>query len=207
MNKKTWAAAIAVPLLAVATLAGCTGSPAPEPTATKTVIATAPANTTPATTGPTATSTPSPGATAVGMCTTAHLKGTVTVAADQAGVGADSKELDVNLTNIGPGTCTLQGFPGVSFVGGGDGKQIGAAAIFNQDPVGPTVTLAVGQTAFAPMSYFSAADLPQCQAVAADGFRIYPPGQKASLFAAYSGLDGCSNTSNKLLQLDPLRKA
>jgi hypothetical protein len=49
-------------------------------------------------------------------------------------------------TNTGGRSCTIQGFPGVSFVTGDDGHQVGEAAM-RVDPKGPPVTLKPGDTA------------------------------------------------------------
>lgn len=49
-------------------------------------------------------------------------------------------------TNVGDRTCTIRGFPGVSFVTGDDGHQVGEAAA-RVGEKGPVVTLKPGETA------------------------------------------------------------
>lgn len=102
-----------------------------------------------------------------------------------AAEGLDDEEVTLVLTNTGDATCTLQGWPGVSFVGGGDGTQLGAAA--DRDIVSlphDRVTLRPGGGATVPVAVASAADWSdrQCVPQDADGLRVYPPGETHALF-------------------------
>lgn len=110
------------------------------------------------------------------------------------------------LTNTGATSCTLQGWPGVSFVGGGDGAQIGAAATQDQASAHPTVTLAPGQAAVAPLKIgqagnYSSAD---CGPRTPDGFRVYPPGSKQSLFVRDTSYQACADSAATLLSVEAL---
>ncbi|WP_082763820.1 DUF4232 domain-containing protein [Frondihabitans sp. PAMC 28766] len=192
------------------TMAGCstthTSTP-PTSTDSKQALATTTPSPTVSKTTTTAAPTPSTAST-VQPCPTSSLTATVIKHPLPGSTpGKNNQALAVVLTNKGPATCTIQGYPGVSFVGQSDGTQIGAAAEFNKAPKGATLTLATGQKALAPMSYFGAANVvpSACQITTADGFRIYPPGQKASLFAAYPGLDACAKTTDDLLQVSPFQ--
>jgi len=89
----------------------------------------------------------------------------------------------------------------VSFVGGGDGSQIGAAATRATNSPHPTVTLAPGAVAVAPLQVAVAANYPtdECDPVAADGFRVYPPGSEQSLFVRDPDFTACRSDSAGLL--------
>ncbi|WP_069712714.1 DUF4232 domain-containing protein [Curtobacterium sp. ER1/6] len=192
-------------------LSGCSsGGPDTAPTATRTVTAaptTASASAPPAgSSAPSTASTPtaapsSTGGTAAGgRCATGSLAGSI-----EAGSGgaAGSTYVHLALRNTGSSTCTLQGWPGVSFVGGGDGSQIGAAATRATESPHPTVTLAPGAVAVAPLQVTTAANYPteKCQPVAADGFRVYPPGSKESLFVRDSDFTACRSADAGLLNV------
>jgi Protein of unknown function (DUF4232) len=95
----------------------------------------------------------------------------------------------LQLRNIGSSACTLYGFPGVSWVAGADGHQVGAAATREPDNSGgaeKTVTLAPGALASAPFDIVDAAVLSPstCKPVPVRGLRIYPPNEQAALFLA-----------------------
>ena len=83
----------------------------------------------------------------------------------------DLSSTGLQLRNIGPSACTLYGYPGISWVAGADGHQVGAAAVRH--------TLAS-----APLDFVAAAAIPrsQCKPVPVRGLRVYPPGGKAALF-------------------------
>jgi hypothetical protein len=136
-------------------------------------------------------------------CTSAVLSASLT----QGDGGAAGSILPfLVLTNTGTERCTLQGFPGVSFVGHGNGTQIGAAGVFDRASPNGTVTLDPGKTAHAPLKITQAANYPQatCQPLAADGLRVYPPGETRSLFVAATGLTACQNASIDLISVQAL---
>jgi len=110
----------------------------------------------------------------------------------------------LQLRNIGSSACTLYGYPGVSWVAGADGHQVGAAAVRQADPAGSaekTVTLAPGALASAPLDIVDAAVFSpsQCKPVPVRGLRVYPPGEKAALFLSLptqaGGYGECSGTT------------
>jgi hypothetical protein len=110
----------------------------------------------------------------------------------------------LQLRNIGSSACTLYGYPGVSWVAGADGHQVGAAAVKQADPAGSaekTVTLAPGALASAPLDIVDAAvfSRSQCKPVPVRGLRVYPPGEKAALFLSLptqgGGYGECSGTT------------
>ncbi|ROS77860.1 uncharacterized protein DUF4232 [Curtobacterium sp. PhB130] len=204
-----------VALLVAGALAGCSSGGDATPTATATRTVTASPSTTPAADAPSASATaPATSGSASGSgsgsgsatptrCAAADLAGSL-----EAGSGgaAGSTYVHLALRNTGSATCTLQGWPGVSFVGGGTGTQIGAAATEDQSGPHPTVTLAAGQTAVAQLRIVSAAafDTATCQPQTPDGFRVYPPGSKQSLFVEDAGSTACKNPDAALLSVQAL---
>lgn len=110
------------------------------------------------------------------------------------------------LRNTGSTACTLQGWPGVSFVGGGNGTQIGAAATQEKSSPHPTVTLAAGQTAVAPLKIVQAGNYSKadCSPKTPDGFRVYPPGSKQSLFVKSADYQACASADASLLSVQAL---
>lgn len=97
-------------------------------------------------------------------------------------------------TNKGNRTCTIQGFPGVSYVAGDDGHQVGPAA-FRNGSKGAVVTLKPGGTAFADIGFVQVANFEPsaCKPTEVRGLRIYPPHEYDSMFIAAPGT-GCSAT-------------
>lgn len=144
-----------------------TPAPAPDP---------APAPTTTAIAGPPP----------LAQCSTAALRTSVGSANGAAG----SIYYPLDFTNISGVTCGMYGFPGVSFVAGPKGGQIGGAAI--RDPAfGPSlVTLAPGQVAHASVQVVVAQNYPTsvCKPVTAHWLRVYPPGQYAPLYAGLTAV-------------------
>ena len=133
-------------------------------------------------------------------CTSADLQASL---GGGAGAGMSQNHTGLQLKNTGSSTCTLYGYPGVSWVRGAQGLQTGAAAVRQADPSGTekVVTLAPGALASAPLDIVDAAVIPpsECKPVAVRGLRIYPPGQKAALFlslpTAAGGYGECSLTT------------
>ena len=120
------------------------------------------------------------------MCSTGQLRGSVV---QGSGGSAGAIGVDLALTNTGSGTCTLQGWSGVSLVGDSNGTQLGAAA--RQDRATyphATVALRSGGTAYVPVEITQAQNYSAstCKPQQAQGFRVYPPGQTASLYIPYS---------------------
>ncbi len=80
------------------------------------------------------------------------------------------------------------GFPGVSFVTGLGGSQIGNAASRQTTFGAQTVTLAKGGTAHAWLGIADAGNFPAsaCHPVTAHWLKIYPPNQFAALYARFT---------------------
>jgi hypothetical protein len=95
-------------------------------------------------------------------------------------------------TNKGNRTCTIQGFPGVSYVTGDDGRQVGPAAE-RQGTKQPPVTLKPGDHANVTIGFrdVGAFDEAACQPTQTRGLRVYPPHEYKSMFVPADGL-GCA---------------
>jgi Protein of unknown function (DUF4232) len=181
-------------LAAVGVLTGCGGAPPPgpaaaptpppAPTATATVPATAAPTSIPASAGDQG------GASGGGLprCTTGELAAGLGPAEGAAG----SVYRDLVFTNTGSRTCELRGFPGVSYVAGEDGHQVGPAAAMSGER-GGQVPIPPGGTAQAQLQLVNVQnyDPADCAPVPVRGLRVYPPGDTASLFVPMDGT-GCS---------------
>jgi Protein of unknown function (DUF4232) len=185
--------ALALGLGVVALAAGCSSGSsggAPPPTPPATIVTATPTPThshthRPAT--PVATPTASPSVTvtqttpvAAGPCASAHLA--LSVGLGQGTAGTSYQVLV--LTNTGSATCTLFGYPGVSFVTS-SGALIGRPSSRDHGRV-RTITLHPGGAANAlsrqPEPGNFAASV--CRPRTADRVRVYPPGQTVALFAS-----------------------
>lgn len=162
----------------------------------------------PTTTASTPQATPTPsGSPAVsssgGLCSASQLSGSV---AAGAGGAAGAVGVTLVLTNTGTQPCTLQGWPGVSFVGNGNGTQLGNAAQFDRSTPHPTITLTPGAHAQAPLLITNAGNYSSsdCSPQTADGFRVYPPGSTTALFVKVAGLTACASTGVNLLSVGAL---
>jgi hypothetical protein len=184
--------------VALAAVAGCSGGGAPPPapasaSAIPPVPTAAPTTSAqPAGVQPTGGAQPtgSGGSTGPQRCTTAELS----VSLGQGDAGAGSVMQPLVFTNTGSRTCELRGFPGVSYVAGDDGHQVGPAAEMSGDR-GPEVPIAPRGTAVAPLRLANVLNFDEaaCRPTPVRGLRVYPPGDTASIFVATQG-QGCSVT-------------
>jgi hypothetical protein len=203
MRRWSWSFAV----LAVVGLAACgssshhTATP-PASTTTSTAAAgtttTAPAATTSPTTAPSAPTTVA----GPPQCATSELSGSLGGANGAAG----TIYYTLRLTNTSETSCYQDGYPGVSFVSGANGHQIGAPAT-RVAGVLQKVTLAPGQAAAATLGIVEAANYgPACQITSAQGLRVYPPNQVDALFIAHPD-QTCANTNDATLKVYPLAPA
>ncbi len=135
---------------------------------------------------------PSEEADAAGLprCTAGELS--ASLGEGDAAAGSVSRPLI--FTNTGSHTCELRGFPGVSYVAGDDGHQVGPAAAMSGER-GAQVPIAPGATARAQLQLVDVQnyDPAVCHPVPVRGLRVYPPGDTAALFVPVEGT-GCSTT-------------
>ena len=169
-------------LLGIALLvAACGSSSSSSPPSSATSPSTAAAPSTPATSPAAPTSTPSA---AVASCASSGLK--IKVDTSQSGAAAGSVYVPIDFTNITGSTCTLFGYPGVSFVTSPSGSQLGRAATRNP-PTATLVTLAPGGVAHAVLRIADAGNYSPsaCVPVTAHWVRVYPPNQFNAIYARY----------------------
>ncbi|KQO63813.1 DUF4232 domain-containing protein [Curtobacterium sp. Leaf261] len=196
------------------TLTACAGggsSDDPTATVTATATKTTTATASPSTGGdssasPSASSTDAAGGDTGGgtqagtRCAVEQLRGGT---AAGGGGAAGSVEITLTFTNTGSTDCTLQGWPGVSFVGGGNGTQIGSPATLDRSAAHDAQTLAPGGVVSVPLKIVQAGNFSnaECSPRDADGFRVYPPGSKTAMFIAATGYVACNDTSVSLLSV------
>ncbi len=139
----------------------------------------------PSTSGSAAASAPAtPPPAGVAPCPTRSLA--VKAGLSQGTAGSIDQVLD--FTNISDVSCTLYGYPGVSFAStGASGGQIGAAAKENPSPPRKLITLAPRAVANALLQIAEAGNYPAttCQPVTAHSLVIYPPNQTTPIYLAY----------------------
>ena len=104
------------------------------------------------------------------------------------------------LRNTSDSACYVQGYGGLSYVGGGDGTQVGAAADRTPSPTprtvlqpGDRVRSAIVETSYAPYPK------QKCRPTPVDGFRVYVPDETRSLYIEHP-TTGCANTKVHLLE-------
>jgi Protein of unknown function (DUF4232) len=102
------------------------------------------------------------------------------------------------LTNTSASSCTLYGYPGVSFVNGQGGSQVGAPATRNPAVKAARLTLAPGGKANALLAVHDAGAYPDCRLTSVDWLRIYPPGDYGSLYVQYKA-QTCANAAKSIL--------
>jgi hypothetical protein len=160
---------------------GTSGAAAPSSApAASSAPATTPASSQPA-------SQPSSTASAgVAGCATSGLK--VKVDTAQGGAAAGSTYVPIDFTNTTGSTCTMFGYPGVSFVTSVPGSQIGRPAKRNPADQAATVTLAPGAVAHATLQVAEAGnyDPSECKPVTAHWLRVYPPNQFNPIYTKYT---------------------
>ena len=136
-------------------------------------------------------------ATGSGRCATRDL----TVHLGAAGGAAGSTYEPLVFTNKGSATCTLDGYPGVSFVAPQTGKQVGAAASRNPQHAATSVSLAAGASASAMVQVVNHAnyDPASCKATTVSGLRVYPPGSTTAAYVPFTHTQqACSTSVNQL---------
>lgn len=204
MKTRSAGAAVLAAIAGLALLAGCaraadvSGSGSSSSTTGQSFTSTAAASTSPiqTSTASSATAATVPTTTTGGTgssCLSANL--TASLSAPEGAAG--SSYYTLIFKNTGSESCTLQGFPGVSYVTGDDGRQVGAAAAWD-GAKGPEVTLQPGGTATAQLQEVNVQNFPAdiCKPVSTRGLRVYPPGETAALFVPQPDGLGC--------QADPL---
>ena len=124
-------------------------------------------------------------------CTTSGLS----VKLGAANGAAGSSFIPIVFTNTTGSSCSLFGYPGVSFVTGPGGSQIGSAAARVATQPAKNIVLAAGGVANASLRVVDAQNFPSaCQLTTASTLKIFPPGQTAPLYISFTSKT-CASTS------------
>jgi hypothetical protein len=112
----------------------------------------------------------------------------------------------LRFTNAGKVACLIAGFPGVSYVTGDSGTQVGAPAA-RDGKIGQRITLQPGQVASAIVEITDVGvfDSAVCKPTSTRGFRVYPPGSTGSLFIAQSGTGCAGNPPSPQLRIQTIK--
>jgi hypothetical protein len=195
----TWPAAVVA--LACGGLAACGTTAAPGAGTTTRVTqqpgspSTSPAGGTTPTTAPAIHAGPA-------RCLASNLKGSLGTSQGAAG----TFYTDVVLTNTSAASCTLYGYPGVSFVTAPGGSEVGAAA--TRDPISPPtlVTLTPGGQAniLIALTDVGVYSPSECQPTSVSWLRIYPPDDYDSLYVHYPA-QTCALTAKVVMRVSAVR--
>jgi hypothetical protein len=145
---------------------------------------------------------PAVGQSAVGTrCKAGDLR--VSLGGGDAAMGHTYRTL--RFTNVSGHSCTLRGFPGVSYVAGDDGHQVGAPAARTGNS-GTSIRLANGQTASTTvgMANVHNYDAATCKPQSIRGLRVYVPDERAAKFVQLNGT-GCGNAKVQQLTVKALQ--
>lgn len=110
------------------------------------------------------------------------------------------------VTNTAASTCILKGNPGVSYVGRGNGTQLGAPAGWDRSKKSADIALKSGASAQAILKQTNAGNYgARCRPVTADGLRVYPPSATDALFIKYTH-PACANTNIVLMSVSAFER-
>ena len=184
------AAAVLACSAALAAACGTAAAPAASPDASPAVTATPTVSAGTASPASSPTAAPTQAGSAP-PCATSALK--VTVPKGEGNAAAGSHYYAIQFANVSGASCTLYGYPGVSFVTAPGGRQIGPAATRNPAVARQLVTVSPGQTVHAELQVINAENFPpaDCGFVTAHWLKIYPPNQTAPLYAGLTA-QACS---------------
>lgn len=212
------AVSLATAWIAAAVLAGCssgsttaagagtpaTSAAAPSTTAVPAASASAPAGaaSTPGASASAPASAASRGAAGGPGCSSADLR--ISLGSASGAAGSDYQYIEFQ--DVSADSCTLQGFPGVSLLGGTPLRQIGAAATRAPNDNPSLVTLTPGGMASALMRMSSAMDYPDatCDPVATAMLQVYPPNGTVAQQVPFAST-GCGAAAVKLLQINAVQ--
>lgn len=130
---------------------------------------------------------PKPPEAAGGICDSGDLH----VSTEPGGAAAGHDITRIVFQNTSGHACWVRGYPGVSYVAGSDGHQVGGSALRDSShgPSSARIWLIPNAHAYAllnqpnPENFTSSG----CDPTSVRGLRIYPPEETSSLYAADSG--------------------
>jgi hypothetical protein len=171
---------------------------------TSTTVAAPPPSTSAATTSPAAAGGGGgePGAGHTAECKPANLK--LSLSGSDGAAGHFFQAL--RFTNVSKVACVIVGFPGVSYVTGDKGTQVGAPAQ-RDGAKGAQITLHPGQVASAVISEtdIGVFDPSECKPTTTRGLRVYPPDSTASMFIAQTGRGCAGNPPSPQLRVQTIK--
>ena len=128
-------------------------------------------------------------------CTNADLHVTV----HPRGAAAGSAYVSLRYRNVSDHACRTGGFGGVSFVGHGNGTQIGDPAARRPGTTLRSFVLHRGQSASSLVQIANADNYAKraCHPTKVDGFRVYVPNSHVSQFVPYRTV-GCARSLGRL---------
>jgi Protein of unknown function (DUF4232) len=121
-------------------------------------------------------------------------------------VAGRSANYPIEFINDSGASCTLDGFPDVSFATGSDySNPVGPTATWNNGSPEHLVTIPPEGTATAMLSMENAKDLASgCRQTRVTGILIHPPGLRSLVRVPFSGLT-CANPRFHVLTVDAVR--
>jgi hypothetical protein len=187
-------AALALAVAVLVAAAGCKdGDDAGQTTtAPPTTMVSSPGSTAPATPGTSPASVPPTTPAPTTPVSTRCRAGDLRLEVSESGASAGHRHALLLFTNTGAAPCTVEGYPGVSFLDA-TGGQVGYPAQRLENPTAPIV-LAPGEQAHAGLNVSNAYNFgEECgEPVHATAIRVFPPDETAALQAAL-GTDVCPN--------------
>lgn len=146
---------------------------------------------------------PASAAASTPACTNADLTASYRHSDD----GAGHRYGWIVLRNTSGHACHTGGYGGVSYVGDGDGTQIGAAAVRLDESAVRTFVVKAGGRLRSPIDEVTAYNIPKkkCRRAHVDGFRVYVPNATRSQYVPHPTV-GCRNAKVHLLFQKPYRR-
>lgn len=146
--------------------------------------------------------TPTPADASTPACT----NGDLTASYHRHDAGAGHTYGWIALKNTSGHACHTGGYGGVSYVGDGNGTQVGAPAVRVKGKVA-TYVLQPGQRLRSPVDEATAGNYPRkrCRPEHVDGFRVYVPNATESQYVKHP-TTGCRNPHVKLIHQKPYRR-
>jgi len=197
-NRFTHVGVVAAGAVLTAVLAGC-GS------GTQDVAQTTPSSTTTVPPSSSSSTTETPSAEAAAPSTAAAPQpvapsgigdckaGDISLSLGRGNAAAGTAYRPLVMTNTSGTKCVIQGFPGISYVAGADGHQVGKDA-YRDGTKGAAVVLSKGESASVDIGFVNVQnyDPATCQPTPVKGLRVYLPQETASKFIDAPGT-GCAS--------------
>lgn len=112
------------------------------------------------------------------------------------GGGAGHATSRLWFTNESSSTCWVYGYPGVSYVAGDDGHQVGGSATRDTQHAAQKIWLSSHELAYADLDQVNPYNYPDttCNPTHVRGLRLYPPDETAAKYVKAPGT-ACANTT------------